>query len=184
MYMRFRLPPKGGGLRPKMWKQYCFEGFLSELGLVDDSLSVSDALLAFQCSKMFVADEIGSYSKFESFTFIDFLEVLGRIAELKSWPSVEEIQRTMANAKLENSTGTDVLSWRLAVETGAISFDRPPSAAWAAEKTRPLHLKLGSLLDYIFRKSMYQPGDQAAFSEFSIDAFVKKMKKLDKNLGS
>ena len=42
LYIRYRLPPKGGGLRPKLWNQYCWEGFVNDANLIDDTLSIHE----------------------------------------------------------------------------------------------------------------------------------------------
>ena len=41
---------------------------------------------------MFVLDEIKDYSRYTSLTFIDFLEALGRAADMKSLPNAEDIE--------------------------------------------------------------------------------------------
>ena len=91
LYIRYRLPPKGGGLRPKLWKQYCWEGFVNDANLIDDTLSIQQSLLSFAQSRMMVADEIAQWAKYETMTFVDFLEALGRVADMKSWPSVADV---------------------------------------------------------------------------------------------
>eukprot|EP00983_Pelagomonas_calceolata_P113266 1159965-Pelagomonas_calceolata.AAC.23 len=41
---------------------------------------------------MFVLDEIKDYSRYTSLTFIDFLEALGRAADMKSLPNPEDLE--------------------------------------------------------------------------------------------
>lgn len=76
----------------------------------------------------------------------------------------------------------DMLQWRLACESGEVVLQRRPSMELSAPKTRPLWVKLEALLNYIFRRLMYVPGEPMA--TFSMDAFYKKMKKIDHDLGS
>lgn len=90
MYIRYRLPPRGGGLRPKFWKQYCWDAFVQDAGLLD-AVSIQQSLLAFSFSRMMVADEIAQWAKYETMTFVDFLESLGRVADMISWPSLADI---------------------------------------------------------------------------------------------
>mgnify|MGYP006304423505 CR=1 FL=1 len=41
---------------------------------------------------MIVLDEVKDYSRYISLTFIDFLEALGRAADMKSLPSPQDIE--------------------------------------------------------------------------------------------
>jgi hypothetical protein len=48
--------------------------------------------MAFLWSRMMTMDEIKDYAKYSSFTFIDFLEGLGRVADMKSMPLEVELE--------------------------------------------------------------------------------------------
>lgn len=54
--------------------------------------ALQDAILTFQWSRMFVLDEVKEYSRYTSLTMIDFLEALGRCADMKSLPSPDDIE--------------------------------------------------------------------------------------------
>ena len=51
-----------------------------------------DSALAFLWSRMLTVDEIKDYNKYTSLTFIDFLEALGRVADMKSLPLESELE--------------------------------------------------------------------------------------------
>ncbi|CAG9462609.1 unnamed protein product [Pedinophyceae sp. YPF-701] len=172
LYSRYRLPPKSGGLRPKVWKLYCWEAFIQDAKLLDEDFSLQQSSLCYVWSRMTTVDEIGKFAKFESLTFIDFLEGLGRIADIKSLPSLESVKEMGLN---------NMLDWKLAVDSGSIARERRPSMGIEAAKTRPLSVKVESLLDLTFRQLMYIPGEQ---NDFTIDKFTRKMKRDDHALGS
>lgn len=76
----------------------------------------------------------------------------------------------------------NALQWKLAVDAGETQLQRRPSAGLEAPKTRPLWVKLEVMLDYVFRRLMYVPGEP--LDTFSMEGFYKKMKKIDHDLGS
>ena len=49
-------------------------------------MPTQDATLAYLWSRTFVIDEIKDYAKYTCLSFIDFLEALGRTADMKSLP--------------------------------------------------------------------------------------------------
>ena len=176
LYSRYRLPPRGGGLRPKVWKLYCWEAFVKDTELVkdrDDCLSNPMAAQAFGTARMMVNDEIAQWAKYETLTFIDFLDALGRVADMLSWPSMADVKAMGFE---------DALQWRLAVEAGEHPLQRRASFGVATPKERPLHVKIETVLDYVFRRLMYVPGE--APEPFTLDLFLKRMKKIDAALGA
>lgn len=50
-----------------------------------------DATLTFLWSRMAVLDEIKDYGRYTSLTFVDFLEALGRVADMKSLPTDSDL---------------------------------------------------------------------------------------------
>ncbi|GFH24772.1 uncharacterized protein HaLaN_22626, partial [Haematococcus lacustris] len=83
LYSRYRLKPVGGGLRSKQvrlegWLQLC-----NDAHLVDSGFTLQDAALCFLWSRMYVLDEVKDYQRYSSVTFVDFLEALARVADMK-----------------------------------------------------------------------------------------------------
>jgi len=52
---------------------------------------------------MFVLDEVKDYARYTSLTFIDFLEALGRAADMKSLPGPEDLEQAGARASRSSS---------------------------------------------------------------------------------
>ena len=66
-------------------------GLLEAGHLMDTELGLQQAQLCFLWSRMMVVDEIKDYSRHEALSFVDFLEALARVAELKSLPSFSDL---------------------------------------------------------------------------------------------
>jgi len=75
LYSRYRLRPRGGGLRPKQLGVDGFELLLSDASLYADDLTNMDARLAFLQSRMHVRDHVLHWERFTTLSFTDFLEV-------------------------------------------------------------------------------------------------------------
>ncbi|KAL6756926.1 hypothetical protein V8C86DRAFT_2637564 [Haematococcus lacustris] len=134
---------------------------------------------------MYVLDEVKDYQRYSSVTFVDFLEALARVADMKSLPE---------EADLEAAGYTNILEWAMDKERlegsadksegGAGNSDifRPrDSAGFETPKTRPLYVKLEMLLDLLFRRLYVDPSNPEA--PFNYDGLLKLVKKLDKDLG-
>ena len=67
-------------------------GLLEQGHLLDADLGMQQAQLCFLWSKMMVIHEIKDFSRHESISFVDFLEALARVAELKSLPSFSDLE--------------------------------------------------------------------------------------------
>jgi hypothetical protein len=57
------------------------------MGIIDDDFTKREARLCFTWSKMRVADEVKRETAWTTMTFLDFLEGLCRISELKGFPT-------------------------------------------------------------------------------------------------
>jgi hypothetical protein len=101
IYSRYRLKPTGGGLRTKVMRAEGWNMMLSEAKLIDSQLTLTDGTLAFLWSRMMTVDEIKDYTKYSSFSFIDMLEGLGRVADMKSLPLESELEAAGYNNVLE-----------------------------------------------------------------------------------
>ena len=77
--------------------------------LVDDDFPLSQAVLCFVWARMATVDEVRDYGRFESLTFVDFLEALALVAELKHLPTASDLA----------DAGLNMLQWAQAKATGA-----------------------------------------------------------------
>ncbi|GAX81636.1 hypothetical protein CEUSTIGMA_g9064.t1 [Chlamydomonas eustigma] len=91
LYSRYRLKPYNGGLRLKVVKLDGWMQLLNDCKLIDTQFTIQDATLAFLWSRMQTIDEIKDYPKYISITFVDFMEALGRVAEMKSLPPLADL---------------------------------------------------------------------------------------------
>jgi len=67
-------------------------GLLESGHLLDADLGLQQAQLCFLWSRMLVVDEIKDFGRHEAISFVDFLEALARVAELKSLPSYSDLE--------------------------------------------------------------------------------------------
>ena len=77
-------------------------------------------------------------------TFTDFLEALGRTAEMMCPPTLEELSVTGFT-----SSGTPYFAYYSAMAADNWALQDRPSAGVAAPKTRPLHEKLKVVLEVL-----------------------------------
>lgn len=94
-------------VKPDGWMK-----MMEALELVDDDFTLQNAMLCYVWSRMATVDEVRDYSKFESLTFVDFLEALGLIADSKMLPMASD----MAEA------GINSLQWALSKSSGLRLF--------------------------------------------------------------
>ena len=67
-------------------------GLLEAGHMLDADLGLQQAQLCFLWARMVVVDEIKDFARHESISFVDFLEALARVAELKSLPSFSDLE--------------------------------------------------------------------------------------------
>jgi hypothetical protein len=91
LYSRYLTRPKGGGLRSKQLKMDGWMQMLDDAGFIDDQFALRYAKMCFVWARMNVFDEFKNAERLESLTFVDFLEVLGRSADIKHFPSTEQL---------------------------------------------------------------------------------------------
>lgn len=225
LYSRYRLKPTGGGLRPKVLKLDGWLAFMTDARLIDSQFTLSDACLAFLWARMHVIDEIKDYGRYTALTFVDFLEALGRVADMKSLPTASDLDEARyssildwaldkerlegaadqaAGAAHSSITGADGATSATVPVTGAgqgaptapapaattggtgsssvpAIFRTRPSARFGAPKPRPLYAKLELLLDLTYRRLYWDPSQPE--SVFSLDALLRTIRKIDKELG-
>lgn len=121
MWSRYRLKPIGGGLRTKVVRMEGWLQLMNDAHLVDGQFTLQDSTLAYLWSRMQTVDEIKDYQKMISLTFIDFLEALGRVADMKSFPTSQD---------LEHAGYNDILEWAIDKERveGSIATEKPKEA--------------------------------------------------------
>ena len=91
LYSRYLTRPKGGGLRSKQLKMDGWMQMLDDAGFIDDQFALRYAKMCFVWARMNVFDELRSLDRLESLTFVDFLEALGRAADIKHFPTSEQL---------------------------------------------------------------------------------------------
>ncbi|KAK9816567.1 hypothetical protein WJX72_002063 [[Myrmecia] bisecta] len=182
LYSRFRMRPPTGGLRLKVLKMDSWMALLEQAHMLDAEFGLQQAQLAYMWSRMAVVDEIKDYARYESLSFMDLLEVLGRMADMKSLPTSLEL----SDAGFDN-----ILQWHIEKESSATAQDQDnapdifkarDSARLGATKSRPLYAKLEVLLELIFRRLSFNPAQPN--EPYSLDAVIRILKKADKDMGS
>jgi len=173
IYSRYRLPPKGGGLRKKMLYMDGWAMLLEDAKLIDDNFTVLEARLCYLWARMKVIDEINEYDRYTAHTFVDFLEAIGRLADVKALPSQDELKEF----GFEN-----VYAWLVEQATSPTEIiPRRPSMGIGAVATRPLSEKLDILLDCLFRGIWDDQKNKG--HEYDYAECLKHVQKIDKALG-
>ena len=177
IYQRYRLPPQAGAVRTKLMRLEGWSLFLENAGLVTTDFTLTEARLCWLWCRMLTSDEVGMYEHNVKVTFVDFLDALGRTADFMTLPTELEWKKhgfkNILDWKFTRDNSPDQLD-----PEGKPIFVSRESSKFGTPKTRPLHIKLHSLLDMTFRALDYHPGE-----EFEYDQLRKRMMKLDKELG-
>eukprot|EP00191_Tetraselmis_sp_GSL018_P024515 CAMPEP_0177627972 /NCGR_PEP_ID=MMETSP0419_2-20121207/31498_1 /TAXON_ID=582737 /ORGANISM="Tetraselmis sp., Strain GSL018" /LENGTH=1910 /DNA_ID=CAMNT_0019129181 /DNA_START=17 /DNA_END=5750 /DNA_ORIENTATION=+ len=181
IYSRYRLRPSGGGLRPKVLKLDGWLKLIDDSSLCDSQFTLQDATQCYLWSRMAVIDELKDFVKYESMLFIDFLEAIGRVADMKFIPAASDLQNSGYENVLQWSLAKEQLGEAEIVEEGSI-FKPRPSCELANTKTRPLYAKVELLLDLMFRRLYYDPSQPDL--PYSKEALLKYIRKIDKDMGS
>ena len=181
LYSRYRLPPREGGVRAKLINLDDWMELFENVKLVDDFFTLRDLKCCFVFARMTAIDEYNT-RKNEQLMFVDFLDALGRVAELVNLPIQREVEK-LGHANIMEYHDTVLVEgddnrapWRESTE-----FEKP--------KTRRLSLKTEMLLELIFRRLDVDPSaatDKPAEGqeyEFNHDNLLKRLKAIDKQLG-
>ena len=116
-----------------------WEELLSESGLYHRYFTVREARLSFLWSRMRCLDDHSTakaYQRSRSLTFLEFIEALGRVADLVSPPPPEEM---VASGCVSGTPSAEY--YRRGLDQAMYLGDRP-SAAIGAPKTRMLDEKI------------------------------------------
>ncbi|PNH02617.1 hypothetical protein TSOC_011368, partial [Tetrabaena socialis] len=171
---------------------------MSDSHLVDGQLTLQDAQLAFLWARMYVIDEIKDYPRYTCLSFTDFLESIGRVADMKALPAASDLDLAGYDTILEwaldkermegggpdnkTSGGDDSRSDRDRTVVSSLDIFRPrASSGFQAAKSRPLYVKVEMFLDLIFRRLFWDPSQPEI--PFNYDGLLKLIKKIDKDLG-
>lgn len=118
---------------------------LTDSRILGDMVTMREVRLSFWWSRMVVADEIKSRFKIMNHTWVEFLEAIGRIADMTSLPTDEDLQLVNAINMLDFKPKCDAAS--IAVQDR--TKKRRTSAVWNTFKTRPLSDKVDKLCKLI-----------------------------------
>lgn len=155
------------------WVEHWF-AFLESLDLLGDhtGLDKHTAKLIFCYSQMAVADELKRRQRAVSILFFDFLECLGRLAEVISPPTKEQLEKAFAMSPVSATTPTLVWEYYQRVKQGTMSPIRRASGGLCAEPTRCLGDKLAQLMEVMV------VGLKAAWGGNAIGQMVMRMNKM------
>jgi len=133
--------------RAKLLPQEGFVQFCQQAGLISlaTGMSPREAKLIFGQSQMVVVDEVKKRERVYSMTFVDFLDALGRCAELISPPTVEDLtegDEPFFHETNEPTTETLVWEYYNTVPKDKADDLMRDSCDMTVAKTRPLLLKL------------------------------------------
>lgn len=181
LYSRYRLKPQGGGLRTKVLKLEGWQQLMQDAHMVDSNLTIQDSELALLWARMYVIDEIKDYARYTSLTFIDFLEALARISDMKSVPPAADLAAAGYPTTLEWALDKERQEGSQENDNMPDIFRPRPSARLGAPKARPLHAKLEQLLDLMFRRLYWDPAQPE--HAFDPEALLRMIRKIDKDLG-
>jgi hypothetical protein len=174
LYSRYRLPVTGKK-RPTQLGLDGWTQLFCDAALIDGDLhdfTRREVKLCFVMARMTAVDEM-STRKNETLTFVDFLDALGRAAELINLPTHKEVTRVGF---------TDILHYqKVASGVEQARIPRRESTAFEAVKTRRLHVKVDSLLQLIFRKLDFDPSVKNYVYEEK--RFRKRLAVIDQKLG-
>jgi len=177
VWSAFRCRPDGGGLRTKGLSMRGFLEFMDKAHLYDEMFGYQEARLAFLWSRMHSSDEAGDWAKYTSLTFTDFMEALGRIADIRMVPTDEELEELGWGGPGEGSR----FKWMLATENGETTriIPRRLSANGIGSTShRLLADKLYGLIEMLCERLFYNPHLAEPFTK---DRLRKMMVKQDKD---
>jgi len=172
LYSRYRLPPRGGGLRPKQMMMIDWLTLCSDCGLYSGHFTERTARMCFAYAKPTMAQEFADINKYMSMTVFDFMEALAHMADMIDLPTKEDLNMNGYNNVLEYHQQVTM--------DPTLALDLRESVHFRAPKTRPLTEKMECLIDLLFRKLDYVDTEMYKFTEAG---FIKKMGQIDRALG-
>ena len=117
-----------------------------DLAFIGDDLSLDDARLIFQWSRMRVIDEDdpAARQRIENLTFWGFLEGVVRVSQSKAMPTDEEVEKSgYADG------GTFLIRLKAEDPTAYREFIKKNDRAWWETTRQPIHKKISILLNLV-----------------------------------
>ena len=155
LYYAYCMPV--GGTKASQRKSMQMDQFIEvlfPLNLMRDEesdFSLREAQLCFLYSQMRVIRQFVDAEKYESLTFVDFLEALARVSECIPIPPLADIKSRGYKSALDWLSKTSQVDARNDANTEKLTLLSRPSREFTAKKTRPLNQKLAEFLDFLFR---------------------------------
>ena len=122
---------------------------------INEDFTLREARLTYVWSRMQIADEVASHDTWGYITYVDWLESLARMAQLKCVPSPEDL-KVMEEKKIIKSKDGNTMYGRLRAwhkvsvgNTQGKLLDRD-SGEWGAPPNRPWVEKFQALIDLLF----------------------------------
>ena len=140
------------GSREKRMSVEEYNRLLATLDLFDEDFTKREGTLTFRWSQMSVSDEVRNVLEYRTILFTDFMEALGRVADLKSFPTREEIAAFNEDDTNSNYGILDYL-FDITVSRKGDAYPDRQSQELSAPKTQPLAYKLECLLAVIGQRA-------------------------------
>jgi len=164
--------------RTKLMGMEDFVAFAELSGLTGARTGVSkrELKLCFGWAQMCVVDEIKRRDRVIGLTFIDFLDALGRLSDLISPPTPEELETYFHET---NRADTETLVWEYFREVPEAEAEerRRPSSEFTVPKTRPLAVKLAQVIEVVSTELCHQWGVS------TVTALTRKLNSMAKAMG-
>ena len=116
-----------------------WDALIKDCKLISDDLTSREVRLAFWWSRMVVVDEVKQRPKFMTLSWTEFLEALGRMAEMMTLPTEEDLQRVGAVNIVDFERKFEVAPTSVKEEIRAEQEEREDS------DSTPLHARLDRL---------------------------------------
>uniref|UniRef100_A0A7S0RU34 EF-hand domain-containing protein n=1 Tax=Pyramimonas obovata TaxID=1411642 RepID=A0A7S0RU34_9CHLO len=133
-----------------------FFWLMQRLGMVDDHLKEPEGLhdkeirLSFIWSQMMVTDEIKGMGTYTALSFIEFMELLGRLADIKDLVTKELLEEHKMSSTLDVIQKNEALMISKKPKPPVIP-KLAESDLWSdVPKVNPLHVRLHMLFDFMF----------------------------------
>ena len=128
--------------------------FLKQVKFVNEDFTLRECRLTYVWSRMKVIDEVGSHDTWGYITYVDWLEALARMAQLKCVPSpsdLEEMQSLNILKSKETHTYGLLRAWhKMSVGNNQGKLLDRASGEWGAPSERPWVEKFQALIDLLF----------------------------------
>ena len=132
-----------------------FMRFLKQVKFINEDFTLREARVTYVWSRMKVIDEVASHGTWGYLNYIDWLEALARMAQLKCVPSPTDLEEMQAKKIIKSKDGNThyglLRAWHkesVGNKQGKL-LDRA-SGEWGAPPERPWVEKFQALIDLLF----------------------------------